>query len=136
VRFQRSKRPVQTAADVQGIKLRVPEIPVYVEMARALGTNPTPIPAGEIYTALQTGVVDGMEAPADFVESAKLFEVARHVTRTYHIIAGGAAGLKRRAGAAPRRGASGTAGPSTETTRPKRAYFGALDALAAGHRMM
>jgi tripartite ATP-independent transporter DctP family solute receptor len=81
-----TKRPVRTAADVQGIKLRVPEIPVYVEMARALGTNPTPIPAGEIYTALQTGLVDGMEAPADFVESAKLFEVARHVTRTYHIM--------------------------------------------------
>jgi TRAP-type transport system periplasmic protein len=81
-----TKRPVRSAADVQGIKLRVPEIPVYVEMARALGTNPTPIPAGEIYTALQTGVVDGMEAPADFVESAKLFEVARHVTRTYHIM--------------------------------------------------
>ena len=81
-----TKRPVRTAADVQGIKLRVPEIPVYVEMARALGTNPTPIPAGEIYTALQTGVVDGMEAPADFVESAKLFEVAKHVTRTYHIM--------------------------------------------------
>jgi len=81
-----TKRPVRSAADVQGIKLRVPEIPVYVEMARALGTNPTPIPAGEIYTALQTGVVDGMEAPADFVESTKLFEVARHVTRTYHIM--------------------------------------------------
>ncbi len=81
-----TKRPVRTAADVQGIKLRVPEIPVYVEMARALGTNPTPIPAGEIYTALQTGVVDGMEAPADFVESAKLFEVAKNVTRTYHIM--------------------------------------------------
>ena len=81
-----TKRPVRSAADVQGIKLRVPEIPVYVEMARALGTNPTPIPAGEIYTALQTGVVDGMEAPADFVESAKLFEVAKNVTRTYHIM--------------------------------------------------
>jgi tripartite ATP-independent transporter DctP family solute receptor len=81
-----TKRPVRSAADVQGIKLRVPEIPVYVEMARALGANPTPIPAGEIYTALQTGVVDGMEAPADFVESTKLYEVARHVTRTYHIM--------------------------------------------------
>jgi tripartite ATP-independent transporter DctP family solute receptor len=81
-----TKRPVRSAADVQGIKLRVPEIPVYVEMARALGTNPTPIPAGEIYTALQTGVVDGMEAPADFVESTKLFEVAKNVTRTYHIM--------------------------------------------------
>ena len=73
-------------ADEDGIELRVPEIPVYVEMARALGTNPTSIPAGKVYTALQTGVVDGMEAPADFVESTKLYEVARHVTRTYHIM--------------------------------------------------
>jgi tripartite ATP-independent transporter DctP family solute receptor len=80
-----TKKPVKNAADLQGIKLRVPEIPVYVDMARALGTNPTPIPAGEIYTALQTGVVDGMEAPADFVDSAKLFEVAKYVARTYHI---------------------------------------------------
>lgn len=80
-----SKKPVQTADDVRGIRLRVPEIPTWVEMARALGANPTPIPAGEIYTALQTGVIDAIEVPADFIYSSKAYEVAGHVTRTHHI---------------------------------------------------
>ena len=79
-----AKKPIHTADDAKGIKLRVPEIPTWVEMARALGTNPSPIPAGEMYTALQTGVVDAIEVPADFIVSAKLFEVAGFATRTHH----------------------------------------------------
>ena len=79
------RKEIRTAGDCRGIKLRVPEIPTWVEMARALGANPTPIPAGEIYTALQTGVVDAMEAPADFIVSSKLFEVGPMSTRTHHI---------------------------------------------------
>ena len=63
----------------------MPEIPTWVEMARALGANPTPIPAAEIYTALQTGVVDAIEVPADFITSSKIYEVAQHATRTHHI---------------------------------------------------
>jgi TRAP-type C4-dicarboxylate transport system substrate-binding protein len=54
-------------------------------MARALGANPTPIPAAEIYTALQTGVVDAIEVPADFITTQKVFEVSKHATRTHHI---------------------------------------------------
>jgi TRAP-type transport system periplasmic protein len=81
-----TRKAIKGAGDLQGIKLRVPEIPVYVDMARALGTNPTPIPAGEIYTALQTGVVDGMEGPADFIMTGKIFEVAKFATRSYHIM--------------------------------------------------
>ncbi|MBM3560691.1 MAG: TRAP transporter substrate-binding protein [Alphaproteobacteria bacterium] len=84
-----ARREIKSAEDCRGIKLRVPEIPVYVEMARALGTNPTPIPAGEIYTALQTGVVDAMEAPPDFIVVNKLWEVAQHTTRTHHIFTEG-----------------------------------------------
>jgi TRAP-type transport system periplasmic protein len=80
-----SKKPIQTADDVRGLRLRVPEIPTWVEMAKALGANPTPIPAGEIYTALQTGVVDAFEAPADYMISSKNYEVAGFVTRTHHI---------------------------------------------------
>jgi tripartite ATP-independent transporter DctP family solute receptor len=80
-----SKKPIQTAADVRGLRLRVPEIPTWVEMAKALGANPTPIPAGEIYTALQTGVVDAFEAPADYMVSSRNYEVAGFVTRTHHI---------------------------------------------------
>jgi len=63
----------------------VPEIPTRVEMARALGANPTPIPAGEIYTALQTGVVDAIEVPADFITTQKVYEVSKNATRTHHI---------------------------------------------------
>jgi TRAP-type C4-dicarboxylate transport system substrate-binding protein len=79
------KKPMNSADDVRGIKLRVPEIPTWVEMARALGTNPSPIPAGEMYTALQTGVVDAVELPPDYIVTAKLFEVANNATRTHHI---------------------------------------------------
>jgi TRAP-type transport system periplasmic protein len=80
-----SKKPIQTADDVRGLRLRVPEIPTWVEMAKALNANPTPIPAGEIYTALQTGVIDAFESPADFIYSSKNYEVAGYVTRTHHI---------------------------------------------------
>jgi tripartite ATP-independent transporter DctP family solute receptor len=79
------RKEIRTADDCQGIKLRVPEIPTWVEMARALGANPTPIPAAEIYTALQTGVVDEIEVPADFITSSKILEVSQHATRTHHI---------------------------------------------------
>jgi len=80
-----SKKPIQKADDVRGIKLRVPEIPTWVEMAKAMGANPTPIPAGEMYTALQTGVIDAIEVPADYIYTAKIYEVAGFVTRTHHI---------------------------------------------------
>ncbi len=79
------KKAIHTADDVRGIKLRVPEIPTWVEMARAMGANPTPIPAGEMYTALQTGVIDAIEVPADFIIAAKIYEVAGFATRTHHI---------------------------------------------------
>jgi tripartite ATP-independent transporter DctP family solute receptor len=78
-------KEIKNAADCRGIKLRVPEIPTWIEMARALGANPTPIPAAEVYTALQTGVVDAIEVPADFITTQKIFEVSRHATRTHHI---------------------------------------------------
>lgn len=79
------RRPIRTADDCKGIRLRVPEIPTWVEMARSLGANPTPIPAAEIYTALQTGVIDAIEVPADFITASKLYEVGQHTTRTHHI---------------------------------------------------
>jgi tripartite ATP-independent transporter DctP family solute receptor len=79
------KKAIRTADDCKGIRLRVPEIPTWVEMARSLGANPTPIPAAEIYTALQTGVIDAIEVPADFIVASKLYEVGQHATRTHHI---------------------------------------------------
>ncbi len=79
------KKPMNNADEVKGIKLRVPEIPTWVEMARALGANPSPIPAGEMYTALQTGVVDAVELPPDYIVTSKLYEVTSHASRTHHI---------------------------------------------------
>jgi tripartite ATP-independent transporter DctP family solute receptor len=79
------RKPMNKADDVRGIRLRVPEIPTWVEMARALGANPTPIPAGEMYTALQTGVIDAIEVPADYIVSAKIYEVAGFACKTHHI---------------------------------------------------
>lgn len=84
-----SKKPISSAADLRGLRLRVPEVPTWVEMAKALGANPTPIPAGEIYTALQTGVVDAFEAPADYILSTRNYEVAGFATRTHHIFTEG-----------------------------------------------
>lgn len=80
-----SKKPIHKADEVRGIKLRVPEIPTWVEMAKAMGANPTPIPAGDMYTALQTGVIDAVELPADYIVTAKLYEVAGFATKTHHI---------------------------------------------------
>ena len=80
-----SRKPIKTADDCKGLKLRVPEVPTWVEMAKALGANPTPIPAAEMYTALQTGVVDAVEVPPDYLVDTKLWEVGPHSTRTFHI---------------------------------------------------
>jgi tripartite ATP-independent transporter DctP family solute receptor len=80
-----SRKPIHKADDVRGMRLRVPEIPTWVEMAKAMGANPTPIPAGEMYTALQTGVIDAIEVPADYIVSAKIYEVAGFATKTHHI---------------------------------------------------
>jgi tripartite ATP-independent transporter DctP family solute receptor len=81
-----TKRPIQTADDLRGMKFRVPEIPVFVETFRALGANPTPMAIGETFTGLQTGVIDGIEAPADALWTFRLHEVARHTSRTYHMV--------------------------------------------------
>ena len=83
--FTRNK-PVSSVADIQGLKFRVPTIPLFVDTFKALGTNATPIPWGDLYSALQTGVVDGMEAPPDAFLSMNFQEVAKYGARTNHIM--------------------------------------------------
>lgn len=79
------KTPIQTADDCSGLKLRIPDVPIWVAMARALGSIPTPIPGPEIYTALQTGVVDAIEVPPDSIAANKWYEAAKHSSRTNHM---------------------------------------------------
>jgi len=85
-----SKKPIHTAADAAGKKLRVPNIAIFVDTMRALKANPVPMAATEIYTALQTGVIDGMESPADYFVGAKIWEVTSDATVTNHVFTAGA----------------------------------------------
>ena len=78
-------RPVNGLDDFKGLKIRVPESPVYSRIFRLLGANPTPMPWGEIYTGLQTKVVEGMESAPDSIYNTKLHEVAKFLCPTRHI---------------------------------------------------
>jgi tripartite ATP-independent transporter DctP family solute receptor len=80
-----SKRPINTPADLQGIKLRVPEGKWRVRMFQAYGANPSPMKFSEVFTALQTGVMDGQENPFTQIYSAKFQEVQKYLSLTGHV---------------------------------------------------
>ncbi|MCT8971829.1 TRAP transporter substrate-binding protein [Microbaculum marinisediminis] len=75
-----------TLAEMKGYKLRIPEAPLYVGMAKALGAVPTPTAFTEAYTSLQTGVADGMESGPSTTYNNKFFEVAPYYVQTQHIV--------------------------------------------------
>jgi len=79
-------KAVRTPQDLAGLKIRVPESPVWVEMIRAAGAAPTPIPFGEVYTALQQRTVDGQENPIPTIYSRKFYEVQGHLSLTRHML--------------------------------------------------
>jgi tripartite ATP-independent transporter DctP family solute receptor len=78
-------KPINTVADIQGVKLRAPPSPLIVSALGALGAAPTPMNFSELYTALQTGVVEGQEGPIVFVKSNRLFEVQKYLSLTGHV---------------------------------------------------
>ena len=80
-----SKRPINTPADLQGIKLRVPEGKWRVKMFQTYGANPSPMKFSEVFTALQTGVMDGQENPFTQIYSAKFQEVQKFLSLTGHV---------------------------------------------------
>jgi TRAP-type transport system periplasmic protein len=69
---------------MKGLKLRVPEAPIQLSTFRALGASPTPINNSELYTALQTHLVDGAEQPLVSIESARYYEVTKYIAMTRH----------------------------------------------------
>jgi tripartite ATP-independent transporter DctP family solute receptor len=81
-----SKKPVYSPKDLQGIKMRVPEIEMYLKVWKALGTQPTQVAWGETYLALMQGVVDAMEGPFDTLLAMKFFEAAPNISLTNHLI--------------------------------------------------
>ncbi len=80
-----SNKKISGIDDMKDMKLRVPEIPLYTNFAKLIGAAPTPIPGGEIYTSLQTGIVDAAELPANYIYDTSLQEVTKFITHTYHI---------------------------------------------------
>lgn len=82
-----SKRPIKTLEDMKGMKIRVQQSDLFIAMINALGANATPMPFGELYSALQTGLVDGAENNYPSYESVKHFEVAKYYSLTEHSMA-------------------------------------------------
>lgn len=78
--------PIETPADMQGKKIRVQESPVFIAMINALGASPTPMAFGEVYTGLQSGVIDGAENNEVSFFTQKHFEVAPYFSYTRHLI--------------------------------------------------
>jgi tripartite ATP-independent transporter DctP family solute receptor len=79
-------RAVKTVADMQGFKLRVPQVDTFVAMAEAWGAKPTAMDFSELYLALSQGAVDGEENPLPTIQSGKLFEVQKYLILTGHVI--------------------------------------------------
>ncbi|WP_207462671.1 TRAP transporter substrate-binding protein [Azospirillum sp. SYSU D00513] len=79
-----NKRPIAKWEDIQGLKIRVIQVPLYIETFNALGANAVPLPLPELYTALETGTVDGQENPLASIESSKFYEVQKHLSTTNH----------------------------------------------------
>jgi tripartite ATP-independent transporter DctP family solute receptor len=84
--FYNTKKDITSMADMKGMKFRVIQSDVFVDMVNALGANATPMAYGEVYSALETGVIDGAENNWPSFESAKHFEVAKHYTLDQHQI--------------------------------------------------
>lgn len=81
------KKPVTSLADVKGLKVRVQQSDLWVSLIEAMGANATPMPYGEVYTALRTGLVDAAENNYPSYESSRHYEVARYYAKTEHSMA-------------------------------------------------
>ena len=84
--FYNSRKPIESPADVEGMKLRVMQSDIFVDMVAALGGTATPMPYGEVYSGIQTGVVDGAENNFPSYDTAGQFEVARNYSLDEHLI--------------------------------------------------
>ena len=80
-----ANRAINSVEDLKGLKIRVPEIPASIAAWEAMGATPTPMAFGEVYSSLQTGVIDAQENPLAFINSNKLLEVQDYVMLTNHV---------------------------------------------------
>jgi tripartite ATP-independent transporter DctP family solute receptor len=80
-----STKPIRTPEDLSGFKIRVPVSPLWTSMFQAFGASPTGINFNEVYSALQTHIVDGQENPLAIIDTAKLYEVQKYLSVTNHM---------------------------------------------------
>lgn len=84
-RIVHSVQPIESLADIQGMRFRVPEIDVYFESWNAIGVNPTPVAWGEKYFALQQGVIAGGEGPFTVILPSRFPEISKYIIETNHL---------------------------------------------------
>lgn len=79
-----SNRPINTLADLKGLKIRLPEIPAMVTSWRAMGANPTPMAWSEVYTGLEQNIIEAQENPIPFIYGGRIHEVQKYLAFTDH----------------------------------------------------
>lgn len=79
-----TNKPINSLSDIKGLKIRVPEIPPIIAAWKAMGTNPTPMAWGEVYTGLQQNVIEAQENPVPFIHAGKIYEVQKYIAMTNH----------------------------------------------------
>jgi tripartite ATP-independent transporter DctP family solute receptor len=84
--FTNNRREIRSARDMRGLKVRVMESPTEMKIVSSVGASPTPIPWVELYTSLQTGVVDGQENSAATIIAGSLYEVQKYYTLDEHTL--------------------------------------------------
>ena len=89
--FSTTKKKVTTLEDMKGLKLRVPQIPVFISIYKAWGATPTPVSPGEVYNSLKTGMVDGMDQNQVEIYLAKYYEIQKYYTALDYLFSGTAA---------------------------------------------
>ena len=85
-RHTSSNKAITSCADMQGLKIRVPDVPAYLAMPQACGANTAPIAFAEVYLALQNGTVEAQENPLTTIEAKKFYEVQKYIVLTGHIV--------------------------------------------------
>ncbi len=83
-----STKPIANVGDLSGFKIRTPSSKMWIELFKALGASPTPMNIAELYTSLQTHIVDGQENPLAVIEAAKFYEVQKYLSLTNHMWTG------------------------------------------------
>ncbi|WP_319529619.1 TRAP transporter substrate-binding protein [uncultured Cohaesibacter sp.] len=78
-------RAINKPEDLEGVKLRTMKVPAHVDTFKALGANPTPMNFGEVYSAMQQGVIDGQENPISIIASQRFYEVQKYLSLTGHV---------------------------------------------------